>query len=336
MLAGPPPSSFNTSPALPTIQPAYQNPAMPPHFPVNQYGQTPYVPSQPPSFPPMMPAYSPQQFSQPPVASNGISQLPFAPPSAIPIDVSILVPPVYGHAGAPPAMVYPPYSQQPAPMMNYPVPNSNMGGMHAYGDGQYPGVQPTYNTPPPSFPSGGQPSSNGYPAPPQYPTPSSLSGPSMMPGMSQPLPNGPMQQPFPQARLETESIPNVVRTSVPRHSELDWPHECKTALGSSARTESGENSRTILYERSRSAATLGRHALRLPGSRQLSSTVRSFDHLRHTQFIGYDQTISNPYRSFHLASGQPSVRRGDLAQNSSKRSYPLMSLLARATADALR
>ena len=137
----------------------------------------------------------------------------------MPIDLSILGSPFYGNSGAPPAMVHPQYAQQPAPMTHYPAPTSNMGGMPAYGNGQYPVGQPAYSTPPPSFPPGSQPSSNGYPSNPQYPTPSSLSGPPTMPGMGQPPSSGPMQQSFPQARLETETIPNVVRTSAPFQSK---------------------------------------------------------------------------------------------------------------------
>lgn len=91
MLAGPPPTSFNTSPTLPTVQTQtnpsmYPNQFQPPTLPPN------FVPKQP-TYPPMMhqppalpPNYSNSQYTQPStMPSNNMAPMyPTPPPTHSP------------------------------------------------------------------------------------------------------------------------------------------------------------------------------------------------------------------------------------------------------------
>jgi hypothetical protein len=185
MLAGPPPP-FKTDYIPSTMQQQrqpssqmypnnFQPPALPPNFPSNP--QHPYLNSGLPTL-----STPSQQFDVPPKMVNP----PF--PNSLP----------------PP----PPPSQ----------PLSHINGASPYQRSKYPRTQSPYNSPPSSFPSDNQPPlPTGYPSQPHY---SNLSGSPSLPGNQlnapssypgQPISSGPVQQPFPQSRIDPDMIPNVVR-----------------------------------------------------------------------------------------------------------------------------
>ncbi len=184
MLAGPP-SSLNTT-YLPSTMQQQRYPSSQTYL--NQF--------QPPILPPNFPAHP-----QHPYLNSGL------PPSSSPpqqLDV-------------PTKMANPQFQNLPPP----PPPNqplSHMNGVSPYQHSKYPRGQSPYNSPPPSFPPDNQPPlSTGYPSQPHYPNLSGqpslpgnqLNRPSSYPG--QPPSSGPVQQPFPQSRIDSDMIPNVVR-----------------------------------------------------------------------------------------------------------------------------
>ena len=102
-----------------------------------------------------------------------------------------------------------------------PLPNqssSHMGSAQPHKQNQHPNTQPSYNGPPSSFtpniqpmPPAGYPQQSHYSNVPSLPPMpgSQLNGPS--PYSGQAPSSGPVQQPFPQSRIDPNMVPNVVR-----------------------------------------------------------------------------------------------------------------------------
>ncbi len=94
-----------------------------------------------------------------------------------------------------------------------PVPNQTLSSVNGASPYQHPPDQPPYN----GLPNNPSPRLIGYPSPSHYPN---LSGLSSMPGNQLNRPNsypgqltssGPVPQPLPQPRIDSDMLPNVVR-----------------------------------------------------------------------------------------------------------------------------
>ena len=222
MLAGPPPTSFNTSPTLPTVQPQsqpmypnqYQPPILPPNFQGNHQPKQPSFPVQPPNYPNNQ--YHPPP-SQPSMIPNGMSEISsslfskaehsiaqgqppmqhFASDQGSPLtstQIASTVNPPSNHFAAPPPMMQGQYSSSQYPFLQQPPPSAtpNTNTMPSYHPGSHPVSQPSYSGPPASYSTGSNGPPTSYPSQSQYPNPAALSGPATMPG---PFMNGPGSYP---------------------------------------------------------------------------------------------------------------------------------------------
>ncbi|CAF0790089.1 unnamed protein product [Adineta ricciae] len=232
---------YQQQPTLPPPSAVGNQPQFPPqsHYPPdNQQLPPTHFPSQPPA-----PGNQPQYPPQPPMMSNGINQHsmpqtypnqgpPLPPPSSVAATSNSLRPaPITPNQfGPPPTMGVPQFPSQPS----FPnQPPSNLAGMP-----QYPGTQPPFSGPPPTFPSANQPPPpTGYPQqqlPPQYGSQSHLSGPSTIPGSQL---NGPgtypgqmppaapiqQQQPYQPQRIDPDMVPNVVQVLEQSQEKIQQP-----------------------------------------------------------------------------------------------------------------
>ncbi|UJR33555.1 hypothetical protein I4U23_020996 [Adineta vaga] len=194
MLAGPPPSHYNTA-TLPSTMPSSASPMY-----TNQF--------QPPVLPPNFQPSYPSQPVQPPMMTSGMNQ----PPAQHPYINSGLVSSSnqYGPTLTMTTMNPPIHGSQP----------SNTGNIPAYTNGQ-----------PPLLPPVMQPtrSSTNYPSPSNYPN---LHGPSSMPvvptnGLNAhvgPTPlSGPVQSQYPQTRIDPEMLPNVIHVLEQSQEKIQEP-----------------------------------------------------------------------------------------------------------------
>ena len=124
MLAGPPPTNFNTSPTLPTIQ-SQPNPSMYP----NQY----QPPTLPPNFVAKQPTYPPL-VNQPPLLPPNYSNNHYQQPSPVPTNLSPSYPPPPAPGPPQPSMMNNGMGKLPLYQLKYSSKFSLSSTTHLYAD----------------------------------------------------------------------------------------------------------------------------------------------------------------------------------------------------------